>query len=206
MSRHIVVGLTGQTGAGKTTVSDMIKYQGVPVIDCDYISRVVTQKDCPCTKELVSAFSDVILNQDKTLNRKALGKIAFSNKQKLELLNSITHPYIMKEIHRQIEKSFKKGYNIVVLDAPTLFESGADSICDHIITVFADEHIRLERILKRDEIEESYAKERMKAQPDIDFYKERSDYMIYNNGDINELKRQTLEILDTIESMIALGV
>jgi len=205
MRSQMIVGLTGQSGAGKTTVSGIIRYHGVPVIDCDYLSRVVTQKGTPCLKEIQETFGSEFLNADDTLNRKKLGRLVFKDRDQLELLNTIIYPYILREIKERAIREFKKGFEMVVLDAPTLFESGADKMCNRIISVTASEEERIQRIISRDSITREQALLRLDAQQTDAFYAERSDYIIHNDGDVCALKAQTLDILNKIETMVAIG-
>lgn len=191
----MIIGLTGQTGSGKSTVSKMLLKKGFCVIDCDMISRETTEKGSPVLLELARVFGEEILCKDKSLNRKKLAQIAFSTKENTEILNNITHPPIFKAIKSKISQNEGK---IIVLDAPTLFESGADKLCEKIISVVADEDIRLNRILSRDNITLQQAKLRISAQSDSEFYIKRSDAVIYNNLDISELEKQVSAVLNTI--------
>ena len=113
----MIVGLTGQTGAGKSTVSRVFSENGYVVIDADHISRVVVEKGTDCLRELVEIFGKGILNPDETLNRKALAGIVFTDKTKLEMLNSIIYPYITTEILSRIKQYSDKGNRLILLDA-----------------------------------------------------------------------------------------
>ena len=117
----MVVGLTGQTGAGKSTVSRLFAESGFCVIDADQIARAVVHKGSRCLLELTECFSDILLPNGE-LNRKVLAKQAFQNKKNLELMNSIMYPYIMGEILRQIHHHSRMGQKLILLDAPTLFD------------------------------------------------------------------------------------
>ncbi len=183
----MIIGLTGQTGAGKSTVSNFLKENGFFVIDCDNVAKDVTVDNKELLSNLANSFGKQILNEDESLNRKALANLAFASKEKTELLNSIIHPVILEEIKLRINNSESKH---IILDAPTLFESGADSLCDKIISVIADEKIRLKRVLKRDNISENEVKMRISAQGDDEYYISRSNAVIINNGGDNELVSQ----------------
>lgn len=190
-----VVGLTGQTGAGKSTVSKIFSENGFCVIDADRIARIVAEKGSKCLDELADAFGADILNPDGTLDRKALAEIVFNDKSELSKLNAIIYPYILSEISGQIENT--EGF--ILLDAPTLFESGADKLCDIIISVTADSEIRKKRIIKRDKLTHEQAVSRMKSQLDESFFIEHSDYIIKNNNDIESAYRISEEIADKIK-------
>ncbi len=181
--KSFIVGLTGQSGAGKTTVCKAFQSNGFHIINADMVSRFVTQENKDCIKKLRFVFSDYFENG--VLNRRRLGSFVFSDKGELRKLTSITYPYIIEEINKRIEKI--GGDEIVLIDAPTLFESGLDKSCDRIISVVADEKLRLERIIKRDDISKAEAEKRFSSQLSENFFKKHSDYLIKNNSDKNSL-------------------
>ncbi|MDE7097577.1 MAG: dephospho-CoA kinase, partial [Ruminococcus sp.] len=148
----MVIGLTGQTGAGKSTVSRVFAENGYAIINADHISRKVVEKGSECLKEITEIFGLNILNPDETLNRKELAKIVFVDKTKLEMLNSIIYPYITTEIISQIKHFSENGKKLILLDAPTLFESHSDDFCEIIISVVAEPETRKKRIIQRDNI------------------------------------------------------
>ena len=206
MSHAVIVGLTGQTGAGKSTVSAIFAEQGFALIDADQISRYVTQPGMPCLAELFDFFGEEIRDADGSLNRKALAKIAFTNKQKLESLNSICHPFITEEIVARIDRFRDEGKRLILLDAPTLFESRASDLCDLIISVLADAPLRLQRIMQRDSLTEQAARERMGAQLPESFFVEHSDYLIRNNADQTALCALSREVADKIKAYYTAAV
>ncbi|MBE6733674.1 MAG: dephospho-CoA kinase [Ruminococcaceae bacterium] len=185
-----IIGLTGPTGSGKSLVSEVAKAEGYQVINCDLIARKATEKGSYGLLCLVAAFGEEILNNDDTLNRKELAKIAFSSKENTELLNKTLLPHIVKLVNENIVA------DKVLLDAPTLFESGIDSECELTVAVLADKKIRKQRIISRDNITETEAELRINAGKSDEFYKLKADYIIYNNGNIEEFKAKFLEILD----------
>lgn len=188
----MIIGLTGQTGAGKSTVSEFLNKKGFFIIDCDEVSREVTKKGSDLVLKLADAFGKEILDDDLSLNRAKLASVAFSSREKTELLNSITHPVIFKALEGKIKQN---GDKTIVLDAPTLFESGAYRLCDKIISVICSEEKRLERIVKRDNLSLDQAKKRINAQFDNDFYTKKSDAVIVNDGDIEDIKRKISQAL-----------
>lgn len=194
-----VVGLTGQTGAGKSTVSKVFSDSGFSVINADSISRYVVEKGSECLNELSDFFGEMILNEDGTLNRKMLGDIVFSDKVKLDSLNSIIYPYITSEILEQIKNYSAEGKKVILLDAPTLFESHSDDFCDIIISVLANPDTRRERIIKRDGITETQANNRMNSQLDAEFFSSHSDYVIDNNDSIEVLNSISQEVAEKIK-------
>ncbi len=199
MSESMIIGLTGQTGAGKSTVSMIFERAGFALIDADQIARLVVEPGMPCLEELFDYFGDSIRNPDNTLNRKALAKIVFTDEKKLESLNSITHPFITEEIFREINACHQAGQQLILLDAPTLFESRAADFCDMIISVLAPPELRCERIMKRDGITEEAARERMNAQLPEEFFIQHSDYVIRNQSDLEGLYAHAEEVADKIK-------
>ena len=198
MSESMIIGLTGQTGAGKSTVSEIFGHSGFALIDADRIARKVVEPGMPCLAELFDYFGDAVRNPDDTLNRKALAKIVFTDEKKLESLNSITHPFITEEIFRQINEYHQQGRKLILLDAPTLFESKASDFCDMIISVLAPPEVRCERIMKRDSITEEAAHERMNAQLPEEFFIKHSDYVIRNRSDLASLTAHVEEVAEKI--------
>lgn len=195
----LVVGLTGQTGAGKSTVSKVFSENGFAVINADLISRKVVEKGTKCLDEITDVFGEIILSKDGTLNRKKLGDIVFSDKTKLEMLNSVIYPYITSEILDEIKEYSDSGYKLILLDAPTLFESHADDFCEIIISVLADEGTREIRIINRDGITKKQAKDRMNSQLSAEFFAANSDYVIENNDTIDALSSISKEVSDKIK-------
>ena len=179
---RIIVGLTGPTGAGKSLVSSVATNLGFQVINCDLVARKAVEKGSIGLLRLAAVFGEGILNNDDTLNRKALAIVAFSSKENTELLNKTLLPHIVKLIKDEISS------DKVLLDAPTLFESGISSECDFTVAVLADSAIRLKRITERDNISCEDALLRMNAGKSDDFYINNADFILYNNGSIEELK------------------
>lgn len=188
----IVIGLTGPTGSGKSSTSKIAEGFGFQVIDCDKTAREATKKGTEGLKALISAFGEDILLPDGTLNRKALAAKAFRNKQSTELLNKTILPFIAEIVVKQAENKD------TLLDAPTLFESGIDKICNRTIAVLADRDIRLKRITARDNLTLKEAEARINAGKDGEFYKARADYILYNNGDENAFLKRFSDILKEI--------
>lgn len=188
-----ILGLTGQTGSGKSTLHSVACEKGFYVIDCDKVAHCVLAENEQLKMALHKAFGD-ILTGDK-IDRKKLAAKAFSSKENTELLNKITLPFITDEINGIIEKE-KNEY--IMLDAPTLYESGADSICDFVVALLANEEIRKKRIIERDNISVEAAELRLSAAKNDDFYIEKANRVIYNNGSIEEYQQSFKKILEEI--------
>ncbi len=185
----LIIGLTGPTGSGKTTVSLAAKDLGFKIIDCDKIARKTVEKGKEGLKAVVNAFGEDVLFEDGELNRKELAKKAFSSQEKTELLNKTLLPYIVEKVKDEITE------DNILLDAPTLFESGLNSICRYNIAVLSDEKVRKMRIINRDGLTETEADLRMGAGKSDEFYLEKTGNIIYNNGSPEELYDSATEIL-----------
>lgn len=187
--KALIIGLTGPSGAGKGVVAELLRQRGVGYVDCDLLARQIVQPGEPALDELAAAFSHDIIRPDGTLDRAKLAELAFASSEGTATLNAITHPHIMARLRDNIaEKS--REHSVVLVDAPTLFESGAAALCDRIVAVIADKQTRLERIMARDCLDENAALRRINAQPSDDFYTECSDYTLVNGGDLAALTEQ----------------
>ena len=189
-----IVGLTGPTGSGKTTACRIAEDNGFYVVNCDKTARKATENE-ECLSQLCSVFGEDIIKSDGTLDRAALAEKAFATPEKTELLNKTIFPFITKLIETEINSSDRGK---ILLDAPTLFESGADSLCDAIIVVTADLDLRLHRIMKRDSIGREAAMLRINAGKTDDFYKTKVEHIIYNNGDEESFISEFQKIIDLV--------
>lgn len=187
-----VIGLTGPTGAGKSSVTDVANKLGFKIVDCDTLARVAVQKGSDGLSDVVKVFGDDVLNSDGTLNRAALAKKAFSSADNTDLLNKTLLPHITALVQKEIDEE------LVMLDAPTLFESGADSLCDEVIVVLANQKIRMSRIMQRDNIDEESALLRIKAGKDDNFYIMRTNNIVYNDCEQSVLNLKFEKLLSKL--------
>ena len=194
-----VIGLTGPTGAGKSAVAATWWQSGAAIIDTDRLAREVVEPHTPCLKRLVDAFTDAILNADGTLNRAELAKRAFSSPENSAKLNAITHPAIIALVQERLEEAADQGYPLAVIDAPLLFEAGADRLCHHIVAVTAPADRRLSRIMERDGIDETAARRRMSVQPPDDFYVREKVTRLVNDGSEADLRRKAETVLTDLK-------
>lgn len=190
----MIIGITGGSGVGKSTVSAQFEKNGFFVIDADKVAHKVMDQGTECLKEVTDFFGTEYLNGDGTLNRKKLGNLVFNNKEKLEKLNEITHKYITKEIVLLSEKNEN-----TLIDAAVLFESGLNELCNKTIFVSCPFDVRVKRIMERDSITETYAKDRINAQQKDEYYRRLCDFEIINDGD-NDIKVKTEEILTCLKA------
>lgn len=192
----LTIGLTGKTGAGKTTAAAYLKEKGCYIIDGDVIARQITEKGSDVLPLLQKAFGDDILDENGELIRKRLAMRAFSSKENTAVLNSITHPAIKKRCEKEMDFAENHGYKTAVIDAAALLDSDCKDLCQKMIVVHADEETRLERILKRDGISTEDAITRIKAQKDDEYYLSNADIIIRNHPPYNlEDELLKLEVL-----------
>ena len=181
----LIIGLTGKTGAGKTTVASYLKEKGCYIIDGDIIARQITEKDSDILPILQKAFGKDILDENGELIRKTLAQRAFSSKENTNLLNSITHPEIKRRCENEIAFAEDNGYKVAVIDAAAILEGNCKDLCEKIVVVHADEDTRLERILQRDAITKEQAMTRINAQKDDEYYFSQADIIIRNHPPYN---------------------
>lgn len=175
-----IIGLTGLTGAGKSTVAQKLMAYGCYHIDADKVARDVINNSEDVKNKLKEHFGDDVINEDGTTNRPLLASRAFADEKSTNDLNAITHPAVTEEIKSIIKDMEEIGYRGVIIDAIALFESGEDALCDFTVAVVAPKEIRLERIMKRDSITEEKALERINAQKDESFFTSRADFVLWN--------------------------
>ncbi len=186
-----LIGLTGRTGSGKSSAAKIFEELGVFCVDCDKIAHeVLFESDVK--KALVNAFSDVILAENGEIDRKALGKIVFADSEKLLALNGIVHGAILERCFALCENS---GSDICLIDGSELESSGADKKCDVMVVVTADESVRLERIMARDNIDRESALRRIKSQKDYS----KEAFIIENNAGEKELSEKISTLLEKIK-------
>ena len=175
-----VIGLTGQTGAGKTTVTLELEKLGCFVIDCDKLAREIVSPGSPALSELARRFGRDILNPDGSLDRKLLASRGFADEESRKALNAVTHPAITKKALECVDCAAGEGFSVAVIDGAALLESEIKNYCDILVSVIAPAPVRLNRILARDGITREQAEERMAAQKNEEYYIDNSDIIIRN--------------------------
>lgn len=191
-----ILGITGGSGTGKTTVSKLFAEKGFYIIDADIVAREIVEPGKPALSEIEAFFGKSVIKEDKTLDRKALAGIVFTDSEKLKRLNEITHKYITESIEEKLEKYSGEW---AVIDAAVLLESGLGEKCDKILSVVADFDVRKKRIIARDSLSEKQATDRLNSQKGKEFYIENSDFVIENNADEYALKKAVDEIIKRLE-------
>lgn len=195
----MLIGITGGSGCGKSTVCGELKKAGIEIIDADTAAREVTAKGSPALDEIKARFGNDFFASDGSLLRKKLGTLVFSDEQALADLNEITHKYIDINIDNKIKNS---SAQIICIDAPLLFEYGMDKRCDLVVSVIADKKDRIHRICQRDGLSEKDAENRINSQHSDEFYLEKSDYIVYNNGTRESLFSETKKLIEYLREKL----
>lgn len=188
----MIIGLTGGSGSGKSTVAEILKQNQMFIIDCDKIAHDIILKGNDAYNELVEIFGENILDSSEQIIRRKLGDVVFKDKAKLNLLNQCTHKHIIKKVNELINLN-----RVSVIDAPLLIETNLHTISDRVLAVYADMDIRIQRIIKRDNITFEQANKRLQNQMswnEMSFY---ADIIIYNN-DLEQMKNQIDNILNSL--------
>lgn len=190
----LIIGLTGGIASGKSTVSNMIKEYGFPVIDADVIAREVVNIGEEAYNNIVAAFGTEILQPDQSIDRQKLGSIIFSDESKRLTLNKIVHPAVRKKMLEKKDEYLKQGHPAIVMDIPLLFESNLTSFVDKIIVVFVEPGIQIARLTSRNDLSNDDAMDRVSSQMSLYHKVALADEVIDNNGKLEHTKQQLHQI------------
>ena len=194
-----VIGITGPTGAGKTTVLRVLEGMGALILDCDVVYHDLSLSCQPMREELQAAFGPEIFGADGALLRKKLGGMVFGDPQALGRLNAITHRYVARAVDQAVEAARQEGRPAAAVDAIALLEGGLGRLCDVTVAVVASEETRVRRIMAREGIGPDYARLRVSAQKPSSYFEEQCDYVLRNDGDDPaELEARAWTLFDTI--------
>ncbi|MCI7204490.1 dephospho-CoA kinase [Terrisporobacter sp.] len=194
----LVVGLTGNIGCGKSSLSDIFRAEGIKIIDADIIARQIYD-DEKLLRKVYETFGNDIKNEDGSLNRKALGRIVFSDDEKLIQLNKLTHPVIRQKVSDEIEEYKSQNEEIVILDAALLVESDYLNFIDKLLVVTCKENIQIERIIARDNCSIEEALGRIKSQMSQENKVKYADYVIDNSATLSELRKKAFIFMNYIK-------
>lgn len=190
-----IIGVTGPTGAGKTTVLHVLEARGFHVVDCDRLYDRLLVTDDDLRRGLAEAFGPVFL-PDGALDRRALAARVFSDPAELEKLNAVVYPAVNAAVDREIARWGEKG---LAIDAINLIESGLGRRCGLTVAVTADPAVRLRRIMARDGVDEARARARIAAQKPDEFYRRRCDFTLVNqSGSQREFQALAAEFFDAV--------
>ena len=191
----LVIGITGGTGCGKTTLLNVIRDRGGLVLDCDAIYHELLKTDKALLDAIDTRFPGCL--EVGELNRKKLGSIVFADKNALQDLNKITHAAVKAEVQRRLaEKPV-----LAAIDAIALFEGGLAELCDVTVAIVAPVETRVKRLMARDNISEEYARSRIAAQHEESWFRQRCDHLLENDGDLGAFATKCVAFLDTIGIM-----
>ena len=188
-----IIGITGNSGSGKSTISKLIsKNYEAKIIDADKIAKEMTKNNGEYLQAIRQAFgNDVIKNNE--LDRKKLADIVFLNRAEKEKLDGLTFEYVVEEIKKELEANQNLDYQYVILDVPLLFESKLDKLCDYTIGVIAPKTEKIKRICKRDKLSKEKALQRLNSQPNDEFFTKNCNTVINN-----ENKEETIKMMNEI--------
>ena len=191
----MIIGITGGTGCGKTTLLNQIAAQGGLILDCDAIYHELLISDREMLAAIDARFPGVV--EKGALNRKKLGSIVFADENALQDLNRITHSAVKAEVLRRLENAPE----LAAIDAIGLFEGGLADLCNVTVAITAPEEARVQRLMLRDNISEDYARSRIRAQHSEDWFREKCDYVLVNDGELDVFATKCLAFLDTLGIM-----
>ena len=188
-----IIGITGNSGSGKSTISKLIsKNYEAKIIDADKIAKEMTNNNGEYLQAIRQAFgNDVIKNNE--LDRKKLADIVFLNRTEKEKLDGLTFEYVVEEIKKELEANQNLDYQYIILDVPLLFESKLDKLCDYTIGVIAPKTEKIKRICKRDKLSKEKALQRLNSQPNDEFFTKNCNTVINN-----ENKEETIKMVNEI--------
>ena len=191
----LIIGLTGGIASGKSTIANMLKNEGITVIDADVESRLAVEQGEEAYDHIVNHFSKSILLEDGSINRAKLGEIIFNNKEERMKLNEIVHPAIRKRMLQKKESAENHGEAIIIMDIPLLFESKFTELVDKTLLVFVDEDIQLQRLMERNHYSKQEALARIHSQMPLAEKKRLADVVIDNNGSLEQTELQLKNVL-----------
>ena len=194
----LVLGLTGNIGCGKSSVSNIFMQNGIDVVDADIVARQIFD-DKDLLNEVFYTFGEGIKNQDGSLNRKVLGNIVFNDDEKLITLNNLTHPKIKQNILSQVAEYKNQGKKMVLIDAALLIEDDYLPYIDKLILVTCKEDIQIERIKNRDNCTEKEAISRINSQMSQQEKQNFADYIIDNSNSFEKLEREVLKVIKILK-------
>lgn len=199
MNKQIRVAITGGIGTGKSTVVNFIKEKGYTVIEADPLAKKLMETDKQIINKIKKQFGNEVYINNK-LNTKYLAEKVFSNNESVKIINSIVHPVVIKTINEMFENNFKDE-NIIFVEAALIYEAKMEKYFDYVIVVYSDLENRISRIKQRDNSKEEEISRRMENQLDDEEKKKKADFVIYNNGSLDELKIKVNFLINLLNNL-----
>jgi dephospho-CoA kinase len=198
-NKIFVVGLTGNIGSGKSTVSNILREKEIPIIDADLISREVLIKHPKLLKDIMDSFGNEYFDSNGNLLRKKLGNLIFSNNEKKIQLENMLLPFIIRDIFDKIEEYDKKGFEFCIVDAPTLIENNLHFYMDAVILVTVERDVQIQRVATRDSLNLEDVMKRINSQISQDEKIKMANFIIDNNKSLYNTKIQVEQILNEMK-------
>ena len=199
----LIVGLTGNIAAGKSTVAQLFSEQGATIIDADILSRRAVEPGTAAHQRIVERWGKVVLGPSGEIDRGALRRRVFSDAAELEQLNQIVHPEVARLRDRLIDEARRRGDRIVICDIPLLFEKSMVDDFDCIVLVDAPRPVRLERLMRERGLKETEGMDMIAAQMPAELKRARADYVIDNDSTFAALERRVAEVWASLASAAA---
>lgn len=196
----IIAGLTGGIASGKSTVSAFLSDAGALIIDADKIAREVVKQGTPGYEAILAVFDRMILLPDGEIDRKRLGDIIFNDPEKKSCLNAIVHPRVLERVNDMVARiNTQTPEAVVILDIPLLLESGLERNLAEVIVVYVPETIQLERLMRRDGIDEQAATARIRSQMPIEQKRNRATIVVDNSGGLSATRKQARAVFSRLK-------
>jgi dephospho-CoA kinase len=195
-----LVGLTGGIASGKSTVAEIIKRQGAAIINADVLAREVVEPDRQAWTEIVNTFGTAVLQPDRALDRQKLRAIIFDDPDARKKLESIIHPQVRALAEQRIREHAAAGYAVIVYEVPLLFEGNLQEWLRPVILVACDVDTQRNRLQSRDNLSAAQAQKHIDAQMSLEAKRRLADYVIENNGSLEDLERQVQAVLEKIKT------
>jgi len=195
-----LIGLTGGIASGKSTVAKILQQLGAAIVNADVLSREVVEPGQAAWNEIVAAFGPEILQQDQTLDRQKLRTLIFNNPAARKQLEAIIHPRVRALAEQRIREQTEAGFAVIVYEVPLLFEAKIHEWLRPVILVACDVEIQRRRLEQRDQIDSAAAQKHIDAQMSLEEKRRLANYVIENNGTLDDLERQVREVLGKIQA------
>lgn len=189
-----IAGLTGGIATGKSTVAGFLAQAGATIIDADKIAHSVVRKGQSAWEKIVEHFTEAVLLPDGEINRVLLGDIIFKDAEQKNILNSIVHPEVFREMARQIDEAAARPGTLIILDVPLLIESGMHGSLSEVILVYTPQSVQIRRLMERDRISEGDARARIDSQMPIEEKRVHATIIIDNSADLESTRRRSLDV------------